>query len=58
MGQGQQVAPPPWLAVLASLGCVWALLPRGTPVSRWVGLAMLLPLLLWAPARPTPGRPG
>lgn len=50
----QQAAPPPWLAVLASLGCVWALLPRGTP-ARWVGLAMLLPLLLWAPARPTPG---
>jgi competence protein ComEC len=53
----QQAAPPPWLAVLATLGCVWALLPRGTP-ARWVGLAMLLPLLLWAPARPTPGRPG
>jgi ComEC/Rec2-related protein len=53
----QQAAPPPWLAVLASLGCVWALLPRGTP-ARWVGLAMLLPLLLWAPARPRRGGPG
>jgi len=50
----QQAAPPPWLAVLATLGCVWALLPRGTP-ARWVGLAMLLPLLLWTPARPAPG---
>lgn len=50
----QQAAPPAWLAVLASLGCVWALLPRGTP-ARWVGLAMLLPLLLWAPPRPAPG---
>ncbi|WP_442770223.1 DNA internalization-related competence protein ComEC/Rec2, partial [Zoogloea ramigera] len=50
----QQAAPPPWLAVLASLGCVWALLPRGTP-ARWVGLAVLLPLPLWAPARPTAG---
>ncbi len=50
----QQAAPPAWLAVLATLGCLWALLPRGTP-ARWVGLAMLLPLLMWAPARPAPG---
>lgn len=50
----QQAAPPAWLAVLATLGCLWALLPRGTP-ARWVGLAMLLPLLLWVPARPEPG---
>ena len=50
----QQAAPPVWLAVLASVGCVWALLPRGTP-ARGVGLAMVLPLLLWTPARPAPG---
>ncbi len=50
----QQAAPPAWLAVLATLGCLWALLPRGTS-ARWVGLAMLLPLLMWAPARPAPG---
>ena len=50
----QQAAPPAWLAVLATLGCLWALLPRGTP-ARWVGLAMLWPLLLWMPARPAPG---
>ena len=50
----QQAAPPPGLAVLASVGCVWALLPRGTP-ARWVGLTMLVPLVLWAPARPGEG---
>lgn len=50
----QQAAPPVWLAALASVGCVWALLPRGTP-ARGVGLAMVLPLLLWTPARPAPG---
>jgi len=50
----QQAAPPAWLAVLATLGCLWALLPRGTS-ARWVGLAMLWPLLLWMPARPAPG---
>lgn len=50
----QQAAPPLWLAALASVGCVWALLPRGTP-ARGVGLAMVLPLLLWTPARPAPG---
>lgn len=54
MAQWQQAAPPPVLAVLATLGCLWALLPQGTPV-RWVGLAMLLPLVLWVPPRPAPG---
>ncbi len=50
----QQAAPPPLLAVLASLGCIWALLPRGTP-ARWVGLSMLVPLVVWTPPRPAPG---
>jgi len=50
----QQAAPPPLLAVLASLGCIWALLPRGTP-ARWVGLSLLVPLVLWTPPRPAPG---
>ena len=50
----QQAAPPPLLAVLASLGCIWALLPRGTP-ARWVGLSLLVPLVLWTPPRPPPG---
>ena len=50
----QQAAPPPAQAVLAALGCLWVLLPRGTP-ARWVGLVPLVPLLLWSPARPAPG---
>lgn len=49
-----QAAPPPALAVVATLGCVWALLPRGTP-ARWLGLATLIPLLFWAPPRPPAG---
>ena len=49
-----QAAPPPELAALATLGCLWALLPRGTP-ARWVGLATLLPLVLWTPPRPPAG---
>ncbi|WP_374263767.1 DNA internalization-related competence protein ComEC/Rec2 [Zoogloea sp.] len=50
----QQAAPPPALALAATLGCLWALLPRGTP-ARWVGLVPLVPLLLWTPPRPAPG---
>ncbi|MBL8454388.1 MAG: DNA internalization-related competence protein ComEC/Rec2 [Zoogloea sp.] len=49
-----QAAPPPALAVTATLGCLWALLPRGTP-ARWLGLAMLIPLVSWAPPRPLAG---
>lgn len=52
--QWQQAAPPPALALLATLGCVWALLPSGTP-ARWLGAAMLVPLLTWQPARPARG---
>jgi competence protein ComEC len=54
MAQWQQAAPPPELAVLATLGCLWALLPRGTPV-RWLGLMMLLPVVMWTPPRPPLG---
>ena len=50
----QQAAPPPALAVLATLGCLWALMPRGTP-ARWLGLTLLVPLVSWAPPRPAPG---
>ena len=49
-----QAAPPPALAVVATLGCLWALLPRGTP-ARWLGLATLIPLVLWTPSRPLEG---
>ncbi|MBS0348659.1 MAG: DNA internalization-related competence protein ComEC/Rec2 [Proteobacteria bacterium] len=54
MAQWQQAAPPPGVAVLATVGCLWALLPRGTP-ARWVGWAMLLPLVFWVPPRPHQG---
>ncbi|MDD3352872.1 DNA internalization-related competence protein ComEC/Rec2 [Zoogloea sp.] len=50
----QQAAPPVPLALVACLGCLWALLPCGTPV-RATGLLALAPLLLWAPPRPAPG---
>lgn len=51
----QQAAPPWWLVVLASLGFIWALLPRGTP-ARYVGLLCLLPLVTWQPLRPSFGQ--
>ena len=50
----QQHAPPPWAVVLALLGAVWMLLPRGFP-ARWVGAGFMLPLFLWLPPRPAPG---
>jgi competence protein ComEC len=50
----QQAAPPVALAVLGTFGCIWALLPKGTP-ARWVGLTMLVPLVLWTPPRPVLG---
>jgi len=36
--------PAPLALLLALLGCVWVLLPRGVPL-RWLGLVLLLPLL-------------
>lgn len=50
----QQAAPPAWAVVLAMIGCLWLLLPRGWPV-RWLGLALFLPLILLRPARPEMG---
>lgn len=50
----QQGLPPMPLVLAAGLGCLWSLLPRGTP-GRWVGLAGLIPILAWTPARPAPG---
>ncbi|MBI4987937.1 MAG: DNA internalization-related competence protein ComEC/Rec2 [Rhodocyclales bacterium] len=50
----QQHAPPGWAVGLATLGCVWLLLPRGFP-SRGVGAFLMLPLVLVAPARPAGG---
>lgn len=47
---------PPWpVALLAALGVVVALLPRGLP-GRGLGLCLLLPALYWPPTRPADGR--
>jgi competence protein ComEC len=50
----QQAAPPLWAALLAALGVLWLLLPRGFP-ARWLGLCLLLPALVWPAPRPAPG---
>lgn len=50
----QQAAPPLWATLVAMVGVLWLLLPRGFP-SRWVGLGLLLPALLWEPDRPQNG---
>lgn len=53
--QWQQAAPPPWAALLAIVGVLWLLLPRGFP-ARAIGLCLLLPALGWPPPRPAPGQ--
>jgi competence protein ComEC len=50
----QQHAPPMWTVVVAMLGVLWLLLPRGFP-ARWIGTAGLLPLFLVEPALPGEG---
>lgn len=47
----QQAAAPPHLILLAALGALWLLLPRGMP-ARWLGVLPLAALLCWTPARP------
>ena len=44
----QQHAPPAWTVVVAVLGVIWLLLPRGFP-ARSIGAAALLPLFLVEP---------
>ena len=39
----QQAAPPIWAMLVAMLGVLWLLLPRGFP-QRWLGLVLLLPI--------------
>ncbi len=46
----QQAAPPIWALLLAMLGIVWLLLPRGFP-QRWLGLILLLPLFFVSPPK-------
>lgn len=50
----QQHQPPLWATLLALVGALWLLLPRGFP-ARWIGAVMLLPLFLVPPPRPAPG---
>jgi competence protein ComEC len=50
----QQPAPPPWTSLLAGLGVLWLLLPRGFP-SRWLGLYLILPCLVYPAPRPAVG---
>ncbi|MBS0319793.1 MAG: DNA internalization-related competence protein ComEC/Rec2, partial [Proteobacteria bacterium] len=51
----QQHAPARWTVVVATLGVLWLVAPRGVP-GRWLGLAWLLPLVLVVPARPPPAQ--
>jgi competence protein ComEC len=49
------LAAPPWpLIGLACMGVAWALQPRGLP-GRRLALLLLLPVLVYQPARPQPG---
>ena len=50
----EQPAPPLAATLVAMLGVIWLLLPRGFP-ARWLGLCLLLPALLWPAARPPVG---
>jgi competence protein ComEC len=50
----QQSAPPLWASMLAGLGVLWLLLPRGFP-ARWLGLCLLLPALLMPAPHPAMG---
>ncbi|HEC20178.1 MAG TPA: DNA internalization-related competence protein ComEC/Rec2 [Gammaproteobacteria bacterium] len=43
------MAPPGWAMVVAGLGILWLLAPRGVP-ARWVGAVGLMPLLFVSPA--------
>ncbi len=50
----QQHAPPGWTVVVALLGTLWLLLPRGFP-ARWLGWSLMLPMFLVLPLKPQPG---
>ena len=54
MATWQQAAAPTWAIILAILGVLWLLLPRGFP-QRWLGLILLLPMLIVHPQRPQNG---
>ena len=48
MAVWQQAVPPLWAVLLALLGVVWLLLPRGLPL-RWLGLILILPMMMTKP---------
>ena len=50
----QSHAPARWTAVLAMIGVVWLLLPRGAAM-RWVGTVAMLPMFMVLPASPKEG---
>lgn len=50
----QQPVPPLWAVLVATVGVAWLLAPRGI-ASRWLGLVLFLPVLLWTPPRPAQG---
>ena len=50
----QSHAPQLWTAMLAMIGVVWWLLPRGAAM-RWVGAVMMLPMFLVLPPAPQQG---
>ena len=50
----QQATPPVWTLIVAILGVLWLLLPRGIP-QRWLGLILLLPLFFVNSPRPAQG---
>jgi len=49
-----QHAPPGWSIILGVLGAAWILAPRGFPL-RALGIILLLPMFLIAPATPAEG---
>jgi competence protein ComEC len=50
----QQHAPPLWTVLVAIIGELWLLLPRGFPM-RWMGGVALAFMFLLLPAQPLPG---
>ncbi len=54
MATWSQATPPVWAIILAFLGVLWLLLPRGFP-QRWLGLILLLPMLIVHPLKPEIG---
>lgn len=49
-----QHAPPAWTIAIGALGALWLLAPRGFPL-RHLGVLLLLPMFLIAPAAPAQG---